>query len=252
MRKLVAGSVAVLVSMAGVNAGVIISDSFTAADAVLAGRLTPVGGVEWKQTAGQGTFRILSNTVVTQNNTELGKSPTAYLDYTGFTTSGQITTMKLDVAVSDAANMRIGFGTLASTFAADSSAFWADVAADGTVSFFKRSSSVTTQLGNSLDIKTAWNAVTSLELSYNHVSGTVSATAVSDRVGFTTHTLASTELGFTPLFNKFKIEVNNGGGTQAAYPYFDNLEVSVIPEPGTLGLFMISSAGLLLFRRMRR
>ncbi len=254
MKKWISGLAMLVTGLISAQASVIISDTFTGADGTaLAGLTTPVGGSTWYQSAGQGTFRILGNSIVTQNNTESGKNPAAWVDYTGFTTAGQITTMKLDAFVSDAANMRIGFSALSSTFSVDSSAFWVDLAADGTASFWKRSSAITTQLGISLDIKSTWNAVTAVELSYNHANGTVSAKAVSDLSGGTTNLLSATALGFTPLFNKFKIEVlDDGANTQTGYPAFDNLEVSVIPEPATIGMLALGAVVALFARKYRR
>ncbi len=70
--------------------------------------------------------------------------------------------------------------------------------------------------------------------------------------------LGATDLG-TYNFNfdpgetdrAFSLRVNQTG-TNVGVLYLDVFDMAIIPEPTTIGLFVISSAGLLLFRRMKQ
>jgi len=272
MRKLVAGSVAVLVSMAGVNAGIVFQEEFyidgvtrtenmsthnttvgstttglaptsyiwanngggkglNAAYVVLGAGTTGVGCVLWPQGDGNNVSAIANNAPVSGS-------------------SGGIYTLTTTMSMYDAGVGYVGFsvGGVAHNF-------WTQTGDALFVRLYGQAVELVKVTGGTrtvLETMTGKNTGIlddTITLVYNADAGTVTGSFLNS--DSTLSSFGTYSVG-TLNFNAVKYQMDNVASENTNYPRIMSTRLDVIPEPATIGLFMISSAGLLLFRRMRR
>ncbi len=179
-------------------------------------------------------------------------SSISQLSYDGFDDPGSTTsTLSLDALVFNVNRIRVGFTQDTSNFITnDAQAFFVEVLTGGQTQYFSRNGGTTTQLGTTGDAITAGSnqVEVSIELVYDSLSNIVSGSVTSPTGNAT---LAPTTLDFTPSFDNLQIDFASLTGTGGNFPYFDNVQLDVVPEPASVALLGVGSLLIAGRRRAR-
>jgi hypothetical protein len=159
---------------------------------------------------------------------------------------GDIITIKASAARTDSATyFGIGFSSSANVSAMASYSPWATFnAANGNVNVYGGAGAVNS--AGVLSRGTVGTAITAMEFTYDTGAGTV--TTVYGGVTLQ-NAVSITTTGTPTLDYAFFVMANADAGPGAGGSYLVNYEVSVIPEPATLGMVALGGLALLLVRR---
>ncbi len=235
---------AIIVAVVSAQAEVIIQDTFEdagAAGSSITNSVLNVGAGTWEGTLQSNGGNIMR---ASDDGATLEGAAIALPDFN----VGDIITIKARAARTDDTTwFGIGFSDSADISSMASYTPWATFnAVNGNVTAFGGGSTANSTGALTRDSGGVGAAVTSMEFTYDTGAGTVTTVyggeTVQDAVSFTVP--ESTTLDYA-----FFVMANADAGPGAGGSYLVSYEVSVVPEPATLGLMAGAGAFLLVLRR---